>query len=266
MLDVDKISKIVKTTAQESLMPLFENVIASVKDDGSLVTEADLAVQQSLLLKLKDNWPEYGFFSEELTSSEQVEFFTQQHQGFWCLDPLDGTTNFSCGLPYFAISLALIVNNESVFGLVYDPVREECFTALKGQQGAMLNNKPIVPKPAPAQLSQCIANVDFKRLPEPLAVLLVTKPPFCSQRSFGAAALDWCWLAMGRCQLFLHGKQMLWDYAAGYLIAHESACVSSDLQGEPVFELSLDKRQVVAAVNRELFSQWFEFIKQAEGS
>ena len=262
LLDVEKITDMVKTAARDSLMPFFENITASVKADGSLVTEADLAVQQTLHLKLTDEWPEYGFFAEELSAAEQQDFFAHHQRGFWCLDPLDGTSNFSCGLPYFAISLALIVNQETIFGLVYDPNRDECFTALKGQ-GACLNKQPIEAKSVPVQLNQCIANVDFKRLPKTLNTLLACEPPYRSQRSFGAAALDWCWLAAGRCQLFLHGKQMLWDHAAGCLIAHESGCVSSNLQGEPVFELSLKKRQVVAAVNGELYSQWFEFIKDS---
>ncbi len=265
MLDVDKISGIVKSAADEIIMPLFENITASVKDDGSLVTEADLAVQQALYLKLKQHWPEYGFFSEELPKIEQAAFFSGQDNGFWCLDPLDGTTNFSTGLPYFAISLALIVNHKTVFGLVYDPVRKENFTALK-KHGAFLNKTPIVSKTAPPALDQCVANIDFKRLAEPLKLQLVTSPAYRSQRSFGAAALDWCWMAAGRCQLFLHGKQMLWDYAAGCLIAHEAGCVSSTLQGEPVFKLSLDERQVAAAVNKELFSQWFEYIKLADSN
>ncbi len=105
-----------------------------------------------------------------------------------------------------------------------------------------------------------MAIVDFKRLRDELAIKLVTTSPYYSQRSLGSVALDWCWLAMGRAHLYLHGKQMLWDYAAGLLIAQESGCYSCTLTQEMVFHESLNARQVLASTDEQLQKQWLEFI------
>ena len=91
--------------------------------------------------------------------------------------------------------------------------------------------------------------IDLKRLPTELNVKLVSQTVFRSQRSFGAAALEWCWLAAGRCHIYLHGKHMLWDYVAGLLIAEEAGCVTCDISGNEVFEPSLKPKKVVAAVD-----------------
>ena len=105
-----------------------------------------------------------------------------------------------------------------------------------------------------------MAIVDFKRLPNELAIKLVSNSPYRSQRSFGSVALDWCWLAIGRGHIYLHGKQMLWDYAAGLLIAEESGCVSCTMDGETIFEESLNAKKVIASTAKHLQKQWFEFI------
>ena len=144
-------------------------------------------------------------------------------------------------------------------GIVYDPVLDECYTAIKGQ-GAKLNDMPLCIANPPENLHQCIAIIDHKRLETELSMRLIIDSPFHSQRSFGAAALEWCWLAAGRCQVYLHGKHMLWDYAAGLLIAQEAGCVASTLENEPVFELSMCSRNIIAAVDNSLFEQWKTFI------
>ena len=77
-------------------------------------------------------------------------------------------------------------------------------------------------------------DIDFKRLDGPLATRLATEIPYASQRSFGSVALDWCWLAAGRCHIYLHGRSHLWDYAAGELILAEAGGYSCTLDGEPV--------------------------------
>lgn len=259
MLDINKIEGIVKQVSNEVLMPCFKNVESQKKADGSLITQADVDVQDRIKAKLFEAFPEYQFFSEELSEEELDAFFKQKHSGYWCLDPIDGTSNFASTLPYFSISLALIIDGQTTLGLVYDPVREECFTAVKGQ-GAYINGKSITRIEAPQSISECIAIVDFKRLSTELSIQLVSKPPYRSQRSLGSVALDWCWLAMGRCQIYLHGRQMLWDYAAGLLIAEESGCVSCTLSGEPVFKESLQVRQVIGSINLSLQKQWIDTI------
>ncbi|MCK5359795.1 MAG: inositol monophosphatase, partial [Gammaproteobacteria bacterium] len=179
---------------------------------------------------------------------------------YWCLDPLDGTSNFAAGIPFFSISLALIENGQLIMGIVYDPTRDECFVAEKGK-GAKLNDKELdATIAAHTALDRCSAIIDFKRLTPELAARLATQPPYYSQRSFGSVALDWAWIAAGRGQLYLHGKQKLWDYAAGWLILDEAGGCSSTLDGHRSFKSTLEPRSAIAAANEDLYQQWFHWI------
>lgn len=249
---------VVRRIAHAELMPRFGASGSRVKDDGSLVTAADTAVQSCLAEELAAYWPDVQLMGEEMT--EEMQYASLQCQaGTWCLDPLDGTTNFVNGVPFFAVSLALLRDNKPVLGLVYDPSRQECFSALHGQ-GAWLNGQPIkVRVPAPA-LRCCVAIVDFKRLRPRLAGRLGVDPPYRSQRSYGSCALDWCWLAVGRAHLYLHGGQKLWDYAAGSLILQEVGGVFASLDGDPMTYETLGPASAVAARTPDLYEAWRAWI------
>jgi myo-inositol-1(or 4)-monophosphatase len=93
-----------------------------------------------------------------------------------------------------------------------------------------------------------------------LAQRIARQPPYASQRSFGSVALDWAWLAAGRGQVYLHGKQKLWDYAAGWLILSEAGGVSSTLDGQRGFRASLTPRSALAASSPALFDDWFHWL------
>ena len=245
---------IIKPAAQEELLPRFARVERQHKRDGSVLTEADLAVQSRIATLLQQQWPETVFLGEEMTSTEQAELLTSG-QPVWCLDPLDGTSNFAAGIPYFCVSLALLQQGEVLLGVVYDPLRDEWFTASRVQD-ARLNGMPLHVKKTGLELSQATALIDFKRLEKALATRLVTEIPYASQRSFGSVALDWCWLAAGRCHIYLHGRSNIWDYAAGNYIFHAAGGYSSTLEGETIFTHALTPRSSVAAVDQPLFSAW----------
>ncbi|MGI9317156.1 MAG: inositol monophosphatase family protein [bacterium] len=228
------------------------------KDDGSYVTKVDQALQDALEQKLQNRCPEFGFIGEEMEHSDQVTICNTSTNGYWVIDPLDGTTNFSSGFLCFGISVALVVTGQPRLAVIYDPVRKECFSAKAGG-GAFMNGKKITCNQDQA-LNDCIANVDYKRLVSELAERLVRSPPYRSQRNLGSSVLEWCWLAAGRVQLYLHGGQKLWDFAAGYLILTEAGGAATTLSGEALDCASLKKRSVVAAVNPELLSQWSSWI------
>ena len=249
---------IIIPVAHEELLPRFARVERQRKRDGSVLTEADLAVQSRLGTQLLQQWPDTVFLSEEMTSAEQLELLASG-QPVWCLDPLDGTSNFAAGIPFFCISLALLQQGEVVLGMVYDPVRDECFSASR-EQGARLNGEPLVVKQTGLELGQTTALIDFKRLEKDLATRLVTAIPYASQRSFGSVALDWCWLAAGRCHIYLHGRSSIWDYAAGNMIFHAAGGYSSTLEGEAIFTQALIPRSSVAAVDQSLFTAWTEWL------
>jgi myo-inositol-1(or 4)-monophosphatase len=175
----------------------------------------------------------------------------------WILDPVDGTTNFSVGLPIFGSSLALIRSGQVVLGVVIDVMRDEVFSAALGE-GAWLNGERMLPVVSSLPLKKTVACIDFKRLTPALATRLVCEPPYSSQRSIGSVALDWCWVAAGRFHVYLHGKQGLWDYAAGYLILQEVGGHSCTLDGEDVFNNTLEPRSAVCAGDARLFAEWRE--------
>ena len=255
-----QIQHILIEIAEAEVLSRYRHPEISRKRDGTLVTDADLAVQVSLTERLAEFWPEIPLMGEEMTEAEQQA--VAETDCYWCVDPLDGTTNYSSGLPFFALSLALVMGGEAVLGIVYDPVRHECFRAERGK-GAWLNDELLRLYEGPRSLKECIAFVDLKRLTPALANRLANEPPYRSQRCFGAIALEWCWLAAGRAHLNLHGGQKLWDYAAGRLIFAEAGGVFCDdsMSSEP--RLGLKVMPAMGAVDKPLFMMWKKWLKDS---
>ena len=261
---INELARLVRETADRELPARFCCGSGSRKADGSLVTEADLVMQSALAETLQRHWPDIDILGEEMDVSAQQRALQQAGTGVWCIDPLDGTSNFSIGVPYYAVSVALLRNNQVELGIVYDPSRKECFAAARGQ-GAWLNGQRLPQQQLSTVLSQGMALIDLKRLTPGLASRLAANPPYKSQRSFGAVALDWCWLAAGRCHLYLHGRQKLWDYAAGSLILLEAGGSAVTLDGGPVFSPTLQPRSAAAALDPSLFNQWTQWLQIPAG-
>ncbi len=258
MQTIETLIQLVTESADAELVHRFTRVDASVKQDGSLITEADMAAQERIRQGLQAIWPQRLFLGEEMDKEQQAALLAQSGSGLWVLDPLDGTRNFAAGIPFFSVSLALIEQGEVTLGIVYDPMRRECFYAVRGQ-GAWMNGVPIKAPPA-VNLNQATAIIDFKRLSPELSLRLAQQAPYSSQRSFGSVALDWCWIALGRGHVYLHGKQNLWDFAAGELILLEAGGFGCTLQGEPVYNGRLEGRSAVAAGNRDTFDAWCHWL------
>jgi myo-inositol-1(or 4)-monophosphatase len=256
---LQELTSLVCRVADRELPPRFGAIATTRKADGSLLTEADLVVQEALTEALTRHRPGSRVLGEEMDEAEQHEALQQQDSDVWCIDPLDGTSNFAAGVPYYAVSVALLHKGNIQTGVVYDPSRRECFAAGRGQ-GVWLNGQPLQQRGARVPLSGGLGLVDLKRLPTGLASRLATQPPYKSQRSFGAVALDWCWLAAGRCQAYLHGRQNLWDYAAGWLVLQEAGGRAVTLDGAPVFDATLEPRSAVAALDPELFRHWVDWL------
>ncbi len=255
--DAERLIEIVRRAAQEELIPRFAVTRRERKADGSIVTEADRVTQRRLIAELQAHWPQFEVLGEEMPQPQQEALLKQGRPGLWLLDPLDGTSNFAAGVPFYSISLALMRQGRIELGLVYDPSRDETFIAERSA-GAYLNGRRLraAEHGLPESLEQGIALLDLKRLPSRLAVRMALQPPFASQRNFGSVALEWCWLAAGRGHLYLHGKQQLWDYAAGHRILLESGGEACTFEGRPVFTPSLRPRSVVAAGDHNLFHRW----------
>jgi len=171
-------------------MPRYLKVAHERKVDGSLLTEADVAAQTALFRRLQSIAP-YPVLGEEMTEAEQHEVWERGTEDLWCVDPIDGTSNFVNGLPFFAISVALIRAHKSVLGVVYDPSADEAFYAIEGQ-GAFMNGERLPLKQPPTELKRCMAGIELKRIDRNLAGRLAYEHPFSSQRNLGASTLDWC--------------------------------------------------------------------------
>jgi myo-inositol-1(or 4)-monophosphatase len=259
-----QLEMLVRQVADEVIVPQFtsRDFAEQIKLDGSVLTEVDKNVQDQIEAKLNALWPEIAFLGEEMSIEKQQELL--HSKAVWCLDPIDGTSNFASGIPFYAVSLALVENQEAVLGLIYDPMRKECFTAVKGE-GCWLNGIELSngnSGDGELQLDEMIAVVDLKRLEKSMLGTICRGHPFRSQRNFGSCALEWCWLAAGRVQLYIHGGQKQWDYAAGVLILKEAGGVASTIEGEEVFSQKLEPRSVIAGCDEMSYKKWKAWIDE----
>jgi len=256
--DLKVLENLIRQVANEEILPRFNQVGYEIKADGSLLTEADLSADKRISTELAKLYPDIAFLSEEMKLDQQEDLLKKSEK-LWCLDPLDGTSNFAAGIPLFATSLALFVKGEVHIGITYDPVRDEMFSAVKGQ-GAWLNGEDLKCKPSGFELDKTIAIVDFKRLTPKLTQRLLNDPPYKSQRNLGSCVLEWAWMAANRGHLYLHGGMKLWDLAAGTLILEEAGGYACTLNGETVFRPEMRPRSVVISPDEVLFKQWQEYL------
>ncbi|MCU0868926.1 MAG: inositol monophosphatase [Burkholderiales bacterium] len=263
--DLNAIARAVRaaTTAvgRDVVMPSYQNVAHSRKADGSLVTTADAAAQTALVTQLRAivDAPVLG---EEMSRAEQQSCWEAGAAALWCVDPIDGTSNFVHGVPYFAISVALLVDHRPVVGVVHAPVSGEIFHAARGG-GAWLGDDRLPLREAPTELRRAMAQVDFKRAPRALSRRLVEAPPYAFHRNLGAASLEWCWLAAGRFDLYVHGGQKLWDFAAAVLILEEAGGCVRALDDSTFWGGTPWTRSVLAARDPVLFEAWRAWVRAA---
>jgi len=245
---------------RQTVLAILQNADPSdsqMKADGSIVTSTDHALQAALESLLAQHWPDIPLLGEEQDQHTQHQLL--QSGSFWCLDPLDGTTNFSRRLPLYSVSLALIQEGRPVLGIVFDPLRDELFSALL--DGPLMINGKRLNRAAPVtDIQKAIAFIDFKRLSDTLSQQLVLQPHYKSQRNIGTCALEWAWLAAGRAQLLLHGGEKLWDYAAGLVLLQAAGGRSCTLDNEAIFRPSLTPRSICAATTPDLHSQWQNYL------
>jgi myo-inositol-1(or 4)-monophosphatase len=249
----------VREVAHAEVMPRFRAAGRVRKADGSIVTEADVAAQSALAARLARIAPE-PMVGEEMTQAERDAALADGGGSFWCVDPVDGTSNFANGIPFFAVSVALFASGRPALGVVYNPATDELFHAARGG-GAWLGDERLPLRPGATVLAEAIAGADLKRLPPPLAASLASRAPCHSQRNFGASALEWCYLAAGRLDVYVHGNQQPWDYAAGSLILEEAGGCHAAFDSEHLWADPFGARAVIAALDREVFAEWKDWIR-----
>ncbi len=223
------------------------NLQVEAKAVNDFVSEVDRQAEARIIDTLLKAYPDHGIIAEESGSHSGSGEFE------WIIDPLDGTTNFLHGFPHFAISIALRQGGRLQQAVVYDPIKQELFTASKGE-GATLNNRRIrVSKPKTVE--GCLLGTGFPfRAKEHFPVFQAMFADFFSDaadiRRAGSAALDLAYVAAGRLDGFWEIGLKPWDMAAGALLIREAGGLIGDFSGEGAY---LETGNVVAA-NPRLFS------------
>ncbi len=209
------------------------------KGKRDIVTDADFAAERIIHEALLSRLPDDRLVSEEDEADarkmlwKQVE--TDSALALWIVDPLDGTTNYAHHLPHFSVSIALLQQGCVQLGVVYDPMRNELFSAERGR-GATLNGKPISVSEVHV-FEEALIGTEWGRSPAArrgtASLLSRMAVQAMSARAIGSAALSFCYVAAGRIDAYYHLLLSPWDVAAGALIAEEAGARVTTLQGDP---------------------------------
>jgi myo-inositol-1(or 4)-monophosphatase len=197
-----------------------------------LVTEVDVGVERMVRALIAERYPDHDVLGEELGGPGEGE----RSRYCWICDPLDGTTNFAHGLPLFCSTIALEVDGELRVGAVYDPTRDELFTAIRGR-GAFLNGARIRVSTAGALIDSLLVTGFPYSVQEKLDEMVGLFGRFLSKaravRRLGSAALDMCYVAAGRLDGFWEEGLNAWDIAGGVLLVQEAGGRITSLDGGP---------------------------------
>ncbi len=223
------------------------------KGEINLVTEMDMRSERAVVEILHSFFPDHGIIAEEETNIQNGSAFT------WIIDPLDGTTNYAHGYPCFSVSIALQREGEVILGVVYDPMRDELFSAQKGR-GAELNGRLIKVSSVDRLLLSLLAT-GFpydRKTSEKNNLKYFRELLMASQevRRDGSAALDLCSVACGRFDGFWELKLKPWDVAAGSVIVREAGGVISNFSGS---SFSLHEEEILAS-NGKIHGQMLEIL------
>lgn len=214
------------------------------------VTEVDRACEEQIRSILLKDHPHIAFWGEETGRSDEEATET------WIVDPLDGTKNFVHGYPFVAVAIALVRNSEPVVGVVYDPVRDELFSAVKGE-GAYLNGQPINVSDT-TTLAECLVVTTLSDWPTEQGTLILKACKSCQGvRRGGASALDLCQVAAGRLDAVWEWYLKPWDLAASSLIIQEAQGTVTQPDGRP-FDIHQGR---VLATNTNLHRAFVEFLQ-----
>lgn len=206
------------------------------KQPNDFVTEVDRKAEAAIIETLRETYPQYGILAEE--SGETPAKGSGDAEYRWIIDPLDGTTNFIHGLPQYAVSIALAKGGSLEQAVIFDPNRNELFTASKGG-GAFLNDRRIrVSKRSKLQDSLIGTGFPyrmFEHIDTYLAIFKELAQKTAGQRRPGAASLDLAYVACGRYDGFWEFGLAPWDMAAGALLIAEAGGLVSDMRGEATY-------------------------------
>ena len=230
--------RIIRAAASGALIPEAKGATAGGRRD--IVTVTDPAVEHAVVSILAEAYPEHGVLGEETGARSGAGGW------LWVIDPIDGTRNFSAGVPWAAFNLALYHDDEPALALTLDPFRDETFYAERGS-GTALNGTPVRASDA-ARLADAVLafdiGMDDARGRVMLSVLHDLFPGVQALRLPGSVALGLAYVAAGRWDAYVHPTAYVWDFAPGVLLVREAGGLVSHLDGAPI---TLTGRAVVGA-------------------
>lgn len=219
----EKVGKFIRTEAEN-----FDLSKVEMKEFNNLVSYVDKGAEEQLVEGLRQILPEAGFITEEGTASHSDEEYK------WIIDPLDGTTNFTHGLPAYAVSIALAKGHDLLLGVVYEVNRQECFSAWKNG-GAYCNGKPIHVSQADTLNKSLLATgfpyYMFDKLDAYMDILKTFMQKTHGIRRIGSAAVDLCYVACGRFEGYYEFNLNAYDIAGGAIIVKEAGGTVTDFSG-----------------------------------
>ena len=233
----------------------IENLQVSLKGPGDFVTNCDKKVEKILIDELLKARPSYSILSEEIGEINNDDSFK------WIIDPIDGTSNFFHGVPHFAISIGLEHNKEIICGIIYDPIKDEMFTAEKGN-GSYMNNQRMRVS-SRSKLEDCmIFTGGPKRDAKNRELALKEYYKFSIKiltpiRKLGSASLDMAYVAAGRCDGFWQRNLNYWDIAAGIILVKEAGGFVTDFNGENEYI----QNKTILATNAKINEEMIEVLK-----
>lgn len=227
------------------------------KSANDYVTNVDKTAEKIIIDTLHHSYPEHAFLAEE---SGESGGSGGKNEYQWILDPIDGTTNFMRKVPHWCISIACNYQQKTVVGVIYDPLRDELFSSVRGQ-GAQLNGRRIrVSNPKDLQHNLLATGFPFKNkqnLPRFQQIFNQLFAECADMRRAGSAALDLAYVAAGRIDGFWEFDLQPWDTAAGALLVTEAGGIVTDLNGNPNFQQS----DSILAANPKTFKAILRTIK-----
>jgi myo-inositol-1(or 4)-monophosphatase len=221
------------------------------KGEVDFATHVDHEVELFLRNKIEKTYPDHTIVGEELGESLSTSDYR------WFIDPIDGTKNYAHNLPGFSVSVALAKNEEVIASAVYDPSKKELFSASKGE-GAFLNGKKIEcgkKKNLKKCILVCNRGFSYTKYNRFQYINLTKKCPVL--RILGGAALEICYIACGRLDIFVNTRIYPWDFAAGILIAKEAGAKITDFKGKKV---SLTETDIIIS-NSFIFPEVLNIIR-----
>ena len=224
-----------------------------LKAPRSIVTKVDILSEQTIVKTISKKFPEHNFITEESDFIDKKSKFT------WIIDPIDGTTNFVSGIPNFAVSIALAKNNSVVMGVVYNPYTEDMYIAEKGK-GSYLNNKRLKVS-TKKRFDECVLGFslpsDIGLSKKSLSILSRNYGTFRALRNTGSAALNLCYVADKKFDMYFTLNLHSWDVAAAKLVVEEAGGKTTNIHNK---KWTIEDRSIVGS-NRIIHNKFIRLLK-----